>query len=104
MRKRKDRDHFNKYVEEWEKETCLLSSLSASKECISYRKIVRMGARAIPLIMERMERDGLESNHWFLPLHDITNGEVKIPQRYRGRIKKMNRLWLEWYRKKQYIH
>ena len=101
MRKRRDRNHFDRYVEEWKKETLFLSSMTQIMDCVPYKKIVRMGARAIPLIMERMERESFDSYHWFLPLDAITNKAVKIPRRYRGKIKEMNRLWYEWYENKQ---
>lgn len=51
-----------------------------------------MGAQAVPLILEALERDG---GHWFVALRAVT-GANPVSSQARGRTKAMTKAWLSW--------
>lgn len=67
--------------------------------CPSYQRIVAMGARAVPLILSEMEREGDEPDQWFWALHAIT-GADPVPFDARGDVVQMAEAWLEWGRRR----
>jgi hypothetical protein len=64
-----------------------------------YREIVRMGTRAVPLILAEMEA---RPDHWDLALREIT-GEDPVPRRSWGKLGEIARAWIEWGRERRLI-
>ena len=87
-----DRQRFQELADRWEKDTIFLSFSSQAAEHPAHQEIVSMGARAVPLILERMR---LQGGHWFHTLHEITNANPVQPSD-RGRVEAMTASWLEW--------
>jgi hypothetical protein len=57
-----------------------------------YLRIVGMGERAIPLILNELRR---EPDHWFAALNAIT-GETPVEETDRGRLDAMAAAWIKW--------
>ena len=86
------RRRFNVLLKEWEEDTADLSSLSAITSHPSYKKIIGLGLRALPLIFSELER---APNYWFDALRSITH-EDPVPAEDRGDLQAMTRAWLVW--------
>lgn len=63
------RETFEDLANEWERETALLSSVSAITSHPTYLAIIALGPDAVPLILDRLAR---EPNHWFKALIALT--------------------------------
>ena len=70
---------FSQLVEKWYMERGATSSLSEITSCPSYLKIIRMGQRALPLLLDQIRREGDDPDHWFAALEAIT-GEDPVPE------------------------
>ena len=93
-----DSSLFLLYMQRWDEEAGVTSSPIEMAECDSYRKIVKMGRRALPLIMEQLEAEMEDPDHWFMALSEIT-GEDPVPEKDYGKTLNMAEAWLEWWRK-----
>jgi hypothetical protein len=91
---------FSIYVQEWHEERGITSSPIEMARCPSYRQIIKMGRRALPFIMDDLEKHKLEPDFWFMALHEIT-GENPIPEEDYGKTTKMAEAWLAWWRNKR---
>ena len=93
-----DAARFRQYVSQWRKERNTLSS-SAWDDASSpaYRKIIGMGQKAIPFILNEMryELKTGDPDDWFVALWSITD-ENPVPPDSRGNLKEMAAAWLEW--------
>lgn len=65
----------------------------------AYQDIIEMGEEVLPLIFQSMIE---ESAHWFHALHMIT-GQSPVPPEHAGRVKLMERYWIDWAVEKGYI-
>lgn len=83
----------------WHDETDQLSSPSRITGHDTYLRIVSMGKRVIPLILEDLRERG---GHWYRALR-ILSGEDPVPAEARGDVKQMRQLWLAWGRDRGYI-
>ncbi len=90
---------FSIHVQKWHEERGFTSSPVAMAKCQSYRKIVEMGERALPFIMEDLEKHKEEPDLWFMALHEIT-GEIPIQEEDYGKTVRMAKAWLAWWRGK----
>jgi len=54
-----------------------------------------LGEDAVPLILEKLEREGAEPSDWFYALHKIT-GANPVPTRDHGRVRLMATAWIAW--------
>jgi hypothetical protein len=54
-----------------------------------------MGGKAIPLILQQLENNPDDPDHWFWALHALT-GVDPVPAEDRGDMRGMARAWLEW--------
>jgi hypothetical protein len=92
---------FRECVVAWEDE-CRRKPSSRSEElCGSphYREIVRMGMRAVPLILAEMEA---RPDRWDLALREIT-GEDPVPRGSWGRLREICEAWIGWGRIRRLI-
>lgn len=95
----RDRQRFNELVEEWRRETVATPTLDKQVLHPAYQKIIGMGERAVPLLIEELRE---EPDHWFWALTAIT-GEDPIPPEARGRLDLMAEAWLHWAEKRHLI-
>ena len=56
MEESNDRLRFNRYLEQWQRDTRFLSSVSAITANPAFAQIVNMGGNAVPYIIEEIER------------------------------------------------
>lgn len=83
----------------WHDETDLLSSPARITSSHSYLRIIAMGRRAIPMILEDLrERGGL----WYQTLR-VLSEEDPVPTEDRGDIGRMKEAWIQWGRDRGYI-
>ena len=90
---------FSRLAESWRSSSASISSSSYNAMTGDYLRIIGMGERALPLILEDLRR---EPDHWFAALHAIT-GENPIPNEARGRLNAMAGAWLEWGEENGYL-
>ena len=87
-----ERERFRKLADQWEAETLFLSFSDQAAAHWAHQAIVGMGEPAVPLILERMRKQG---GHWFHALQAITGARPVQPDA-RGDIGAMQSAWLEW--------
>lgn len=90
---------FQILAQEWKTSTAHLSSITEISIHPAYQRIIGMGEKAVPFILQEMADTPY---HWFWALKAIT-GEDPVPPEHRGRIKLMTEDWLAWGRGKGYI-
>lgn len=90
---------FRLLADQWRRETGLLSSVSQIAIHPAYQRIIGMGNKAIPLILQELEK---RPAHWFWALAAIT-GENPVPLEVRGDVIRMADAWIRWGRSRGYI-
>lgn len=93
------RRQFDALLKEWEEDTADLSSLSVITSHPSYKKIIGLGLRALPLIFSELER---APNYWFDALRSITH-EDPVRAEDRGDLQAMKGAWLDWAADHDYV-
>lgn len=93
------RAEFMKLTERWKRDRSVTSSAARMANHPAYLRIIGMGPRAIPFLLEELRRG---PDHWFVALHAIT-GEDPVPVDARGRLPQMADAWLAWGEKEGYI-
>lgn len=91
--------YFEIEKKKWLEETKLLSSMSKITKHPSYQNIIKLGKKAIPLILKDLRK---ETNHWFFALHKIT-GQDPIKKEHEGYVLDMANDWIEWGIKNSFI-
>ena len=86
---------FTRLVEQWHVERGITSSLSDMIVCPSYLRIIAIGERALPLILNQLRREGDDPDHWFAALEAIT-GEDPVPENAYGDTVTIAKAWLLW--------
>ena len=86
------RNEFNRLVDEWKTGRRRGADVAQMTAHPAYQQIVGMGERAIPLILEELER---QADHWFPALHELT-GTSPVPEESKGNLAKMRQAWLDW--------
>ena len=94
-----DRQRFNELADRWEEETLFLSFSDQAAAHPAHQEIVSMGARAVPLILERMRSQG---GLWFHALRDLT-GANPVAHEDRGKTDAMQTSWLQWGERNGYV-
>lgn len=94
-----DRQRFTELADQWEIQTVFLSNSERASKHPAYQEIIGMGKQAVPLILERMRRQG---GHWFIALRVIT-GDNPVKLADRGKVAVMQASWLEWGEANGYI-
>ena len=90
---------FSDLAIQWKEDTWFLSSSAQISRHPAYRKIIKMGDSAIPLILEDLQR---APDQWFVALGEIT-GSNPVTEDDSGIVDKMRDAWLQWGRKNNYI-
>lgn len=90
---------FDALANEWYSESQFMSSVDDMVSLPSYREIIAMGAIAIPLILNELQR---RADHWFYALGAITGAEP-VPPEHKGRVKLMAVDWIAWGKTQGYI-
>ncbi len=88
---------FNKLADQWDKETGFISNGSMF-EHPAYRQIISMGEEVVPLILRRMEQT---EGHWFVALRIII-GADPVPRELWGKVREIQKIWLQWGREQGY--
>jgi hypothetical protein len=88
---------FSELAEQWKAETCFHSSLSKKFTHPAYQMIMAMGKDALPLILQRLER---EPDHWFYALKFIARKDVGQGA---ASFEDARSKWLEWGRLNRYL-
>lgn len=89
---------FQRLAREWKSRDTASSLVMDHVQHPAYQKIIGMGEKAVPLLLEQLRSEGDDPDHWFWALHVITD-EDPIPARDRGNMAKMAAAWLEWGRR-----
>lgn len=93
------RDTFNKFKDEWKKNTRMYSSVSYIVSDENYNNIIGMGKDVIPLIFEDLEKT---NDFWFTALIVLT-GKNPVKKENIGYIEKMKEDWIEFGKENGYI-
>lgn len=86
------RAKFQELAERWRRDRTVTSSAARMASHPAYLRIIGMGRRAIPFLLEELRE---RPDHWFVALHAIT-GEDPVPASARGRLAQMADAWLAW--------
>jgi type I restriction enzyme M protein len=94
-----DQSMFQALAQGWRQSRAIMSSVSAMAAIPEYLRIIGLGERAIPLILEDLRKT---PDHWFVALHAIT-GVSPVPEESRGRIDEMAKAWIIWGEQSGYL-
>lgn len=94
------RQKFDRLAKQWQRETALLSDLDAMVGHPAYQKVIGMGADAVPMLLEEMQRG---PNHWYAALHFITEAEPVSPEDF-GDVEAIRHAWLRWGEESGYLN
>ena len=89
----------NGYVDAWERETVNISSPAETMKNQNYDKLVKLGYKIIPILLERMKG---ELGFLFMILSRITREQV-ISYTMAGDIEAINQAWVSWGIERGYI-
>jgi hypothetical protein len=92
------RARFSQLVEQWRRQSAVMSSVTEMSMLKPYQEIIGMGEAALPLIFDEMKG---EPDHWFWALQAIT-GEDPIATEHSGNVAAMTQDWLDWGREHGY--
>ena len=91
-----EKSMFLQLVEQWRAERAeAMSSMAEIIACPSYLRIIGMGWRALPLIIEQLESEGDEPDHWCAALEAVT-GEDPVPEDAHGDTVRIAQAWIAW--------
>ncbi len=93
---------FRNLTKSWHKERSFMSSIADIAMCPSYQRIIAMGDKVLPLILNKLKSEGDEPDHWFWALRVLTNANP-VPKEDWGHTKKMAAAWLNWGRIHSYV-
>jgi hypothetical protein len=79
-------------VDQWRAGVAEISSFTQMVSHPAYLKIISLGPRVIPLLLQELER---EPDHWFLALHVLTGADPVKPES-RARVRDMAKDWINW--------
>lgn len=83
---------------QWKQDTLFESSPWRMAAHPAYQRIIGLGRRAVPLILQQL---GREADFWFEALVAIT-GEQPVPPQHAGNMEAMRKDWLRWGREHGY--
>jgi hypothetical protein len=92
-------DIFETLARDWKNETAVSPSLSQAAMHPSYQRIIGLGPKVIPLILEDLR---MTEAPWFWALRALT-GENPVPSEHRGKMRLMTHDWLRWGQKRGLI-
>jgi hypothetical protein len=85
-------EKFDSLADQWLQDTMFDSSVTAFISHPAYLRIIGMGEKAIPLLLNALTN---KPGHWFSALASIT-GENPIPPGDAGNFDSMKQAWLDW--------
>ena len=89
-------DYFHLLVQQWHEERPSFSSSIADMiACPSYLRIIAMGHAAVPCILEQLQQEGADPDHWHAALEAIT-GENPVPEAAQGDTIQIAEAWIAW--------
>ncbi|NEQ98313.1 MAG: hypothetical protein F6K30_16610, partial [Cyanothece sp. SIO2G6] len=94
---REVRSRFKMLEQTWREDTEAVSSISRIIAHPCYLKIIAMGYKAVPLILESLKNN---PNHWFPALSAITDANPALPG---SSFDEAVAAWLNWGREQGYI-
>lgn len=92
-------EEFNELANQWHDETDFLSSPSRITGSDTYLRIISLGRRVIPLILEDLKERG---GSWYRALRIISD-DNPVSVGARGDVEQMKQAWLQWGRSRGYI-
>ena len=92
-------EQFANLANEWKAASGHLSSVSRIAVHPAYQRIIGMGRKAIPLILDDLRE---HPDHWFWALAAIT-GVDPVPDSDAGHVSRMTEAWLKWGREEGYV-
>jgi hypothetical protein len=99
------KERFRQFASEWRQNRNSLSSTAWDNVAIpGYQRIIGMGDKAIPFILEEIQTElkSGEPDDWFVALWAIS-GENPVPEESRGNLKQMASAWLQWGARRGYF-
>lgn len=89
-------EYFHLLVRQWHEERNeASSSISEVIACPAYLRIIAMGSRVLPLIIEQLKSEGDDPDHWCAALEAIT-GENPVPENAHGDTVRIAQAWIDW--------
>lgn len=92
-------EQFVELANRWHDDTDSLSSPSRITGNDSYMKIISLGKKVIPFILQDLKQRG---GDWYRALR-ILSGDNPVSEEARGDVQKMTESWLNWGRERGYI-
>jgi hypothetical protein len=92
---------FKKLLQEWERDTAFHSSYNVIQNHPNNQKIVDLGNRVIPLLLEETRKSPDMKCHMSLKI--LTNVKLDVPKEHIGKTKEIARLWVNWGKEAGYI-
>jgi hypothetical protein len=83
---------FEELADRWVNETRFVSALETQVLNDAYQRIIGLGPKALPLILNRLRTHG---GNWFWALRAISGHDPIRAEDY-GNVQKMKEAWLEW--------
>jgi hypothetical protein len=93
------RQRFQQLAAEWKERSRHLSNTAQMAMLKPYQRIIGMGDRALPLILEELQR---EPDHWFWALEAITQANP-VPPEAAGKVRQMAEAWIAWGKQHGYL-
>jgi hypothetical protein len=93
------RERFQQLSAEWKERSRHLSNTAQMAMLKPYQQIIGMGERALPLILEELQR---EPDHWFWALEAITH-ENPVPPEAAGKLRQKAEAWIAWGKRQGYL-
>jgi len=84
---------FNYFKSVWKEEKKLISSPSKIQSLESYNKILELGEKVLPLIIDDLKN---EPDFWFEALRRLT-GTDPVEEKNKGNVELMSKDWINWY-------
>ena len=85
-------ERFHRLAAEWKEQTRILSNSAQMAMLRPYQRIIGMGPRVVPLILEELRR---EPDQWFWALESITE-QNPVPPEAMGKVLQMAQAWVRW--------
>src|SRR5208337_640739 len=63
---------FQRFIQQWHRERGSTSSITQMAMCPAYQGIIGMGPKAIPFILQQLENNLADPDHWFWALQALT--------------------------------
>lgn len=92
---------FESLLKEWDRDTAFHSSYNVIQEHPNNQKIIDLGNRVIPLLLEATRKSPDMKCH--IALRSITGVKLNVPKEHVGKTKEIARLWIDWGKETGYV-